>query len=250
MDMPSNRQQLTERVLVPANSWKGIKSQIMILERSVDFIAKRSASRITLQAVADDLEISKGAIQAHFKTSDILMASILFYILKANLETLVTKLDEAEGNFSRALFNVIESQMDWAVSKYNIAQLDIRFCARGHHNLENAIKQVLISTRKLSHSILVRGMNLDGEFYKNFLIFREALILNQNNLGAHAMIFHANMPALGIRSLDTAKAKAAGELKQLHQALWASDGTEPKEMRQPPVRRRRAISLQSDPKPK
>jgi hypothetical protein len=176
------------------------------------------------------------------------MASILFYILKANLETLVTKLDEAEGNFSRALFNVIESQMDWAVSKYNIAQLDIRFCARGHHNLENAIKQVLISTQKMSHSILVRGMNLDGEFYKNFLIFREALILNQNNLGAHAMIFHASMPALGIRSLETAKAKAVEDLKQLHHTLWASEITKKKGIRQPSVRRRKATSLQSDPR--
>jgi AcrR family transcriptional regulator len=228
MENPVTRKQLSELVLAPASSSKGIRSQVMILERSVDFIAAKSASRITLQAVADYLELSKGAIQAHFKTSDSLLASVLYYILRLNLESLVTTLDKVGGNFSHGLFHIIDDQIEWAVSKYNVAQLDIQFCARAHTNLEKLIKEVLGSIQQMTHSTLIRGMNLDGEFYQKYLAFREALILKQISLGTHAVIFDPSMPALGIRSLEAAKAKAIEDLKQLHQTLWPSDITEQK----------------------
>ncbi|MEN7550524.1 TetR/AcrR family transcriptional regulator [Rapidithrix thailandica] len=145
-----------------------------ILEQSLKLFNERGLSNVSLRTVADELNISVGNLQYHFKKREHIIEALYFQLVK-KIDTSIVK-SSTLGGMLQSFFNITQSTL-LSFFEYRFFLLDFTLIIRQHEKIRAHYKE-LIKVREQqffnSLTLLIENGFLREEIlpseYKNLFI--------------------------------------------------------------------------------
>ncbi|PQJ71909.1 TetR/AcrR family transcriptional regulator [Polaribacter butkevichii] len=155
---------------------KNTKSKI--LETSLVLFNKNGLSNISLRSIADEMQISVGNLQYHFKKREEII-NALYFLLVENIDNAILINETKPYGLLKQFFNISEN-ISKVFFKYRFFFLDFNMIIREHSIIKKHYRELTSSREKqffdfikmLNNSNLIREEVLPNEYQNLFLRFQ------------------------------------------------------------------------------